>query len=179
LALARLDDDGAPASPVVPIRLRLAPVRSRGGLDGAWWPPGRSLDALAALAAELARRLAPVHRVSLNPSRWPANPPRLRLATGGELRIDWFPHLDPDTITVGQGKHAALLLLVIPPQTRPGRVAELMHRIGTDPITFPASAFLAGDPETAHQPTPALVGAETPGRRPGPSHGANGHETSR
>jgi len=159
LAAARLDDDGAPAGPTGSVRLRLAPVRYRGSMDGAWWPSDRSLDELAALIAELTRCIGPVHRVSLNPSRWPETPRRLRLASGPELRIGWFPHMDADLIAIGQGNHDALLLLVIPPRTSPARAAGLLHRVGADPVTVPAAVLLAAEPPAAPQPRRGLDGA--------------------
>lgn len=146
LAQNRLDDDGAPGALFEPVRLRFAPTRYRGSLDGAWWPRGRTLSELTSLVSELSRRIGPIRRVSLNADHWPATPRRLPVANGPELRIGRFHHIDADTISIGQTNRDVMLLLVIPPETNAARGNQLLQMLGTTLVTVPAAELLAAGP---------------------------------
>jgi hypothetical protein len=123
LALARLDDDGAPVCGVWGVfedraaRFGLAPVLGLGSVDGAWWP--RSFDAeaeLALLLTALAPRIGQPTSVSLNATAWPKGPRQMRVA-GHRVRLGWFVHIDPATITISRRYEDPVWLLVVPPET--------------------------------------------------------------
>ncbi len=93
-------------------------------LDGAWWPPSRSLGIeLAVLIAELQRRGLRISRVAYNRRSWDPAPRRLAVA-GRVIRLGWFETLDPHAVSLSGGDSQTRLdLLVVPPDTEP-RIAR-------------------------------------------------------
>jgi Family of unknown function (DUF5994) len=101
-------------------RLRLKPkAPATGHVDGAWWPRGDDLsNELPDLLAVLSVRLGAVERVMYNVAEWAKAP--ARLVTGGRsIRLDGYQRQPANTLEVlgiGRGK---ILLLVVPPNTKP------------------------------------------------------------
>ncbi|GAA2816508.1 DUF5994 family protein [Crossiella cryophila] len=108
-------------------RLRLKPqARVTGYVDGAWWPRTRDLAAeLTALLPVLTIRLGRVERVTFNLTMWQPTARRLPVHTRS-VRVEGFRAQQPDTVTVtGRGRQR-LVLLVVPPETRPAIAHDIM-----------------------------------------------------
>jgi Family of unknown function (DUF5994) len=130
LALARLDDDGAPAAAAsavsprsaknagIPAGTAGAPAAIPGGLPsrvsfgpglmrhgavaGGWWPRSRNaLTELPGLIAALdARPGVRVQRVAVHRDEWDDIPRKLTADNGHFARIDWFTTIPRHTVSV-------------------------------------------------------------------------------
>lgn len=143
-------------------RLSLKPSsRHPGMVNGAWWPRSRNLTAeLPALIAVLDQAWGQINRVTVNVHMWADIPRKVR--TGSHVvRVGWFDaEQDPNDLCL-LSYHSApgrWDLLVVPPETDPGRAGHLM-----------AEASRVGNNETASTllgPTPpAALPTVTPGSR--------------
>ncbi|QKW33492.1 hypothetical protein HUT06_05165 [Actinomadura sp. NAK00032] len=117
----------APPAP----RLRLVPGGTgRGIMDGGWWPRSRDADAeLTGLLTALARadRLPDrVTRVAIDFDDWDDSPLRISVL-GREVRVHWLAHLD-HMVAITCGRADPLLLLVVPPGTRPSAAKAALAR---------------------------------------------------
>jgi hypothetical protein len=165
LALARLDDDGAPAA-VTPApgsaknagipagtagapaaipgglpspRVSLAPgLMQRGVVDGGWWPRSRNaLTELPGLIAALdARPGVRVQRVAVHRDEWDDIPRMLTAGNGHFARVDWFTTISRHTVSVTiAGGREPIALLVVPPSTRAEAAWGAMDAAATGPGT--------------------------------------------
>jgi Family of unknown function (DUF5994) len=164
LALARLDDDGAPAAvtsgstktagnpsgadsgtpsaiPAGPPSARVSfdPALSRrGAVDGGWWPHSRNAHTeLPALIAALdARPGLRVQRLAVHRDEWDDIPHRLTADNGHFARIDWFTTIPHHTVSVTTaGSRELIALLVVPPSTPEGAAWAAMNTAATSPGT--------------------------------------------
>ena len=123
-------------------RISLKPSsRHPGMVNGAWWPRSRDLAAeLPALITALDQAWGQINRVTVNVRMWPSVPRKVR--TGSHVvRVGWFDaEQDPNDLCLLSYRSAPGRwdLLVVPPETEPGRAARLM-----------AAASEAGNNETA------------------------------
>ena len=88
------------------------------GLDiSATWRP-RTRNALAELPdlidAASTQMGGPVTRASLNIDEWDLPHPRRLSLHGRVVRLGWFHHIDPHTVTVGRGTFDRVSLTVAP-----------------------------------------------------------------
>jgi len=115
-------DPHSPSTPSQPtphlLRLRLKPKAPvTGYVDGGWWPRTRDLTAeLPELAAVLAVRLGPVHRVAFAMAAWLPPPSRRLLVDGWPIRLEGFRSQDKDIVYVSGLDGRRICLLVIPPE---------------------------------------------------------------
>jgi uncharacterized protein DUF5994 len=129
------------------VRLSLKPSSSAGGvLDGAWWP--RSTDPaveLVALSEEVGARRAPVRRIGLNMAGWDSAPPRIRLASGRKIAVDWFRISSAHRVRVLSTDNQRIDLLLLPVETTPAtaQLALTMATEGHDPEITPAGGITA------------------------------------
>ena len=134
--------DALPLASDSDARLSLKPAsRHPGMVNGAWWPRSRDLAAeLPALITALDQAWGQINRVTVNVRMWPSIPRKVR--TGSHVvRVGWFDaEQDPNDLCLFSYRSAPGRwdLLVVPPETDPGRAARLM-----------ATASEAGNNETA------------------------------
>lgn len=146
------------------LRLKLKPkAPATGYVDGAWWPRSRNLSAeLPALLAVLAVRLGRIRRVSYNLTAWDAAP-RSITVDGLPVRLGGFHSQHTHTIDVIGQNDPLITLLVVPPQTSPATVHEILARAGrrgnTDDIgeLLPPTAAIELTPETSELADVALA----------------------
>jgi hypothetical protein len=121
----------ATEQPRQPLRLKLKPkAPTTGYVDGAWWPRSRDLSAeLPALLAVLAVRLGRVHRVSFNSTDWDAAPRRITV-DGQPVRLGGFDSQHANTVDVIGPDGSRIMLLVVPPETRPAIARRVLLRAG-------------------------------------------------
>jgi hypothetical protein len=160
LALARLDDDGAPAAVTSAVshgstktaripsgavagapsgppsaRVSFDPALSRhGAVDGGWWPRSRNaLTELPGLIAALdARPGVRVQRVAVHRDEWDEIPRRLTADNGHRARVDWFTTIPRRTVSVTTaGGREPIALLVVPPSTPEGAAWAAMNTAAT------------------------------------------------
>jgi hypothetical protein len=178
LALARLDDDGAPLGPLARTlattatqasvngaRLSLVPAAApQGSLGGGWWPRSRDATAeLPGLIAELSARVGRVSRVAVQAEAFGNIPHKLTVG-GRTVRVAWFRYMDINTVLLTMADRDDLVLLVVPPLAPPAAAAQAL-RAASGPGAGPADAILAAagitaesDPlRSAQQPTLAAV----------------------
>lgn len=175
LALARLDDDGAPtgvishssaravgipatsgagapagvpAEPPSP-RVSFDPALSRdGAVDGGWWPHSRNAQTeLPGLIAALdARPGVRVARLAVHRDEWDQIPRRLTADARRVVRVGWFTTIRPHTVSVTTvGSRLPITLLVVPPSTPPRAAAAAMNTAATGPGTALAADILAAE----------------------------------
>jgi hypothetical protein len=175
LALARLDDDGAPAAvtSVIPRsrtktahilasaaagataglpspRVSFAPALIRhGAVDGGWWPHSRNAHTeLPGLIAALdALPGVRVQRVAVHRDEWAEIPHRLTSDGGHAVRVDWFTTISRHTVSVTTaGGREPIALLVVPAKTRAEAAWDALDTAATGPGTAQATDILtAGD----------------------------------
>lgn len=127
-------------------RVSLKPSsRHPGMVNGAWWPRSRDLTAeLPALIATLDQAWGQINRVTVNVRMWPNIPRNVR--TGSHIvRVGWFDaEQDPNDLCLISHRSAPGRwdLLVVPPETDPGRAARLMAAAGEVGNNETASALL-------------------------------------
>jgi hypothetical protein len=175
LALARLDDDGAPAAvtsvishgtaripagaatgapsamPAGPPSARVSfdpALIHRGAVDGGWWPRSRNAHTeLPGLIAALdARPGARVQRVAVHRDEWDEIPHRLTADNGHFVRVDWFTAIPRHTVSVTTaGGREPIALLVVPPSTPAEAARAAMNTAATGPGTPQAADLLAAE----------------------------------
>ncbi len=164
LALARLDDDGAPAAVIQresgagtqsailaarPLpRIRLDPdLFRRGSVDGGWWPYSRNARAeLPGLIAALKEQAgAWVQRVSVFQGEWDDIPHRLTGDQGHVVRVNWFTAMPRHTVSVSVAGRGPISLLVVPPGTPARAAGDVMDLAATNPGTAQAADILAAE----------------------------------
>lgn len=156
LALARLDDDGAPLGPPAPTlattaaqapvdgaRLSLVPATApQGSLGGGWWPRSRDASAeLPGLIAELSARVGRVSRVAVQAEAFGNIPHKLTVG-GRNVRVAWFRYMNINTVLLTMADRDDLVLLVVPPLAPPAAAAQAL-RAAAGPGAGPAAAILA------------------------------------
>ena len=165
LALARLDDDGAPAAVSQPgtaastpsaelaglplPRLQFDPARARrGAVDGAWWPHSRNARTeLAGLIAALKEQAGVrVQRLSIDHGEWDDIPHRLTRDQGHVVRVDWFTTIPAHTVSVPAAGRVPISLLVVPPATPAGAARASMDVAATHPGTAQTADILVAGP---------------------------------
>jgi hypothetical protein len=166
VALARLDDDGAPSAATWPqisdgqdhhairrgrtakvagrqvpsSRVSLDDARDRhGAADGRWWPHSRNAPTeLPGLIAELDSRPGiRVQRLSIHRDDWDGIPHRLTDGGGHVVRVDWFTTIPRHTVSVTVASKEPIALLVIPPGTAEGAARAAMNMAATGPTPAP------------------------------------------
>lgn len=139
-----------------PARLVLkADARSRGLLDGAWWPRSRDLlRELPALTDALDPLWGRITHVAVNPEHWPVIPHKVPVS-GHVVKVGWFtPEIDPHKLLLLSYGTSRWDLLVIPPETGPEAAARLMtaaSEYGGLPLT--ASQLITAD-QALHDVSP-------------------------
>lgn len=163
LALAQLDDDGAPAAvqqesgasarsailAARPLpRVRLDPDLFRhGSVDGGWWPYSRNARAeLPGLIAALKEQAGVwVQRLSVYQGEWDDIPHRLTTDQGHVVRVDWFTAIPRHTVSVSAAGRGPISLLVVPPGTPARAAGNVMDLAATNPGTAQAADILAAE----------------------------------
>ncbi|NKZ02344.1 hypothetical protein HGB48_00995 [Actinomadura latina] len=99
-------------------------------MDGGWWPRSRDTDAeLTELLTALARTgeaPGPPTRVAIDFDDWDGVPLRIAVL-GREVRVVWLAHLQ-HMVAITCGRADPILLLVIPPGTRPSSAEAALDR---------------------------------------------------
>jgi hypothetical protein len=174
LALARLDDDGAPAAETTVIshggaktaqntpgaaagaptaalpsaRISFDPALIRhGAVDGGWWPRSRNaLTELPGLIVALdARPGVRVQRLAVHRDEWD-DIPRQLTDNGHFVRIDWFTTIPRHTVSVTTARgREPIALLVVPPGTPAGAARAAMTTAATGPGTAQAADILTAE----------------------------------
>jgi len=115
---------GAPAGPstMQGLRLRLKPGRQPGGLvHGAWWPRSTQLATeLRELLDVLASRSGPIDRVIYDENLWASTPLRIEVR-GHSVILEASRDQSINTLSVIGQRFGKLVLLVVPPYTKPTR----------------------------------------------------------
>ena len=135
-----------------PARLALkTDGRSRGLLDGAWWPRSRDLlRELPTLTDALDPVWGRITRIAVNPAHWPVIPRKVPV-NGHVVKVGWFtPQIDPHKLLLLSYDTGRWDLLVIPPETGAESAARLMA----------AASDYDGPPLTASM----LISADRAGR---------------
>jgi hypothetical protein len=129
-------------------RLTLKPDgKSRGLLDGAWWPRSRDLAGeLAALIDVLDPLWGRITRVAVNPEHW-GDVPRKVPVQGHVVKVGWFtPELDPHKLLLRSYRSGRWDLLVVPPGSTAASAARLMAAASEyDGPPMTASELIAAD----------------------------------
>jgi hypothetical protein len=121
------------------LRMRLKPAhRSRGYVQGAWWPRSTELTAeLPSLLAALALQFGPIDGVLYHESDW--SPAPLSVQHEGREVVLEASQQSPNVISVFGEQVGRLILLVVPPYTE--------HTHAYNVVTTAASANDASTPE--------------------------------
>lgn len=108
-------------------RLRLKPkAPATGQVDGAWWPSSGSLTTeLPGLLSVLSVRVGSIQRVRYNLGEWAAAPATL-VTDGRTVRLDGYQRQPVNTLEVLGADGGRILLLVVPPRTKPDQARETM-----------------------------------------------------
>ncbi|MEV5777917.1 DUF5994 family protein [Streptomyces antimycoticus] len=125
--------------------------RSRGLLDGAWWPRSRDLLSELPLLTDVLDPLwGRITRVAVNPEYWPVIPRKVPV-DGHIVKVGWFtPEIDPHKLLLLSYGSGRLDLLVIPPESGADSAARLMAAASDyDGPPLTASALIAAD-EAGH-----------------------------
>jgi hypothetical protein len=162
LALARLDDDGAPLGPQAlthantaalasanGARLSLVPATApRAGLGGGWWPRSRDATAeLPGLIAEVNARAGRVSRVGLQADAFDNIPHQLTVGWR-KVHVAWFRYMNINTVLLTMADRDDLVLLVVPPLAPPAAAAQALRAV-SGPGAGPADAILSAAGITA------------------------------
>ena len=112
-------------------RLHLVPGGTgRGVMDGGWWPRSRDTEAeLTELLTALARTdegVGPAARVAIDFDDWEDIPLRITVL-GCDVRVCWLAHLE-HMVAITCGRADPILLLVVPPATRPSSAEAALAR---------------------------------------------------
>jgi hypothetical protein len=104
------------------LRLRLKPGRQPGGLvQGAWWPRSTQLATeLRELLDVLASRSGRIERVIYDETLWASTPLRIE-ARGHSVILEASRDQSINTLSVIGEQFGKLVLLVVPPYTKPVR----------------------------------------------------------
>jgi len=104
------------------LRLRLKPAhRSRGVVQGAWWPRSTDLVAgLRLLLPALSSRLAGIDRVIYDEDTWAPTPLEMECESQSVI-LDGSSDQSIDTLSVISEQFGRLVLLIVPPYTDPTR----------------------------------------------------------
>jgi hypothetical protein len=97
------------------LRLSLSESLGRGGLDGAWWPRSRNLDAeLADLVVHFPGTAGRIVRAVYSVPDW--LPAQRRIHVNNRvLKVGFFPHDDSHRILLAMSSRQILHLMVVPP----------------------------------------------------------------
>ncbi|CAJ1510107.1 DUF5994 family protein [[Mycobacterium] holstebronense] len=108
-------------------RLRLKPKAAQAGhVDGAWWPwSGTLTTELPGLLSVLSVRVGSIQRVRYNLSEWAPAPSKLT-TDGRTVRLDGYERQPVNTLEVLGADRSRILLLVVPPRTKPDQAHETM-----------------------------------------------------
>lgn len=108
-------------------RLRLKPKAPRTGhVDGAWWPwSGTLTTELPDLLSVLSVRVGSIQRVRYHLGEW-ASAPATLVTDGRTVRLDGYERQPVNTLEVLGADRSRVVLLVVPPSTRPDQAHETM-----------------------------------------------------
>ena len=124
MSVPMLHADASPAGPSTlrGLRLRLKPGREPGGfVQGAWWPRSTQLATeLWDLLDVLASRSGPIDRVIYDENLWASTPLRIEIR-GHSVILEASRDQSINTLTVIGQQFGKLVLLVVPPYTKPAR----------------------------------------------------------
>jgi SAM-dependent methyltransferase len=120
------------APSVHPPRLRLKPEAPLSGyVDGAWWPRSDDLTTeVSGLLAVLSARLGQIGRMLYNLDEW-VRAPRKLAAEGRTVRLDGYRRQPVNTVEVVGLDRNRIVLLVVPPHTRPDQAHATMMAAAT------------------------------------------------
>jgi Family of unknown function (DUF5994) len=124
MSVSMVHADAASAGPPTMrgLRLRLKPGRRPGGLvQGAWWPRSTQLATeLRDLLDVLASRSGPIDRVIYDENVWASTPLRIEVR-GHSVILEPSRDQSINTLSVIGQQFGKLVLLVVPPYTKPTR----------------------------------------------------------
>ncbi|WP_046300271.1 MULTISPECIES: DUF5994 family protein [unclassified Mycobacterium] len=108
-------------------RLRLKPKAPQTGqVDGAWWPwSGTLTTELPDLLSVLSTRIGSIQRVRYNLDEWAPAPAKLR-TDGRTVQLHGYERQPVNTLEVLGADRNRILLLVVPPRTKPDQAHETM-----------------------------------------------------
>jgi hypothetical protein len=120
--MLRADAAQAGLSTMQGLRLRLKPGRQPGGLvQGAWWPRSTQLATeLRELLDVLGSRSGRIERVIYDENLWASTPMRIE-AGGHSVILEASRDQSINTLSVIGKQFGKLVLLVVPPYTKPAR----------------------------------------------------------
>jgi hypothetical protein len=135
------------------LRLFLTPDGPSPRLDGAWWPRSRDLSTeLPLLVAALDRTWGAVTRATVHAPGWSKLRHRIPAGCHG-VRVNWYdPAQGADAIDLFSERAGARELLVVPPETAPGRAARLMSAASRAGNRDSGPSLLSGGPPPPNTP---------------------------
>ncbi|MFZ0832001.1 MAG: DUF5994 family protein [Mycobacterium sp.] len=140
------------------LRLRLKPAhRSRGFVQGAWWPRSTDLVAgLRPLLPALSSRLAGIDRVIYDENVWAPTP--LEMEFGSQpVILEGSGDQSINILSVVSEQFGRLVLLVVPPYTDPTRAYTIVMTAARLDDTSTADELLGIDAREAEDRRAALI----------------------
>lgn len=126
----------APATPRVPLRLRLTHDSLQGAADGYWWPQSRDLQTESAdLVDHFPAESGRISRMLFSRPDWDGTVTdgrgtRMIHAARGRVKVGSFPSDDTRLMVLAMAGGGTLRLVVIPPDTPSAEAEALLGSAG-------------------------------------------------